>query len=180
MQRSELAILRKTFANPGLPLEWSALENVAYSRAYLRMAGLAYIIGETHRAQESLAQSLTLDPELAEEEVDELVGELINWVRNPMAADPRACLDAVKSHLPEALDTSPGFRRRLEARYSLAEGFERHSQGDLRGAGRAFLRAGTLHPGYLRDRGVISILARAAVGNRVVEWARSFVRSHTG
>jgi tetratricopeptide (TPR) repeat protein len=156
-----LTTLDKVYSNPALPPEWLALKDRAYAAAYLKAAARAYHQGAFAEARRDLAECVRLDPAMLDNEGRKLADQLLGWATAPMAQDGLGYLESVYANLPDEAAVLRQRRRRDLAQLGVQLAFEAYKTGNLRQARSALLRALRYQPGWLANRGVLSILARS-------------------
>lgn len=160
MTTATFAVLDKFFGDESLPAEWLALRDQAYSQAYLRKTAQAYRGRDYATGQHSLLQAVALDPALVDDNGDRLANHFSAWVELPKTSDKFAFLEDIYNHLPPELPTLQQRRRADLGRAAMQMAYECYAQQEMAPARTAVRRALRYQPGWLANRGVLSILLR--------------------
>lgn len=161
MTKATFAVLDKTFADPDLPESWRALKNQAYSRANLRAAAQAYLAGDFAQGAAYVSQAAALDPTLTADGGAPLARHFAAWIELPKTRDPLGFLASVYAHLPPEMDALRTRRGREIGRAAMQMAFEAQARGDMRTARRAARAAFRRDPGWLSNRGAVSVLIQS-------------------
>jgi hypothetical protein len=163
-RQGALSALDKVFRQPDLPPEIEALAPRALAWVHVVLARMCFAGGYADAAALDLEQALALDPGLA----DERNAQLLETLLSPVVLGSQSQVDLaaiVTPHLPPALRSHPANIRRALARADMAALFRWSSQVSHPAAWpairRAFWDGIRQDPGWLRNRGVWSILFRA-------------------
>lgn len=161
MTEATLAVLDKFFKDDSLPESWRAMEDTAYSRAYLRAAAQAYREEDLASARDHLSQAVSLDPELTADGGAALAAHVAAWTDLPKISDPVAYMERVCNNLPDRVE---GLRSRLRSelgRVALQQAFAAYGEREMACTRAAVRQAIRYHPRWLANRGVLSILVRS-------------------
>ena len=161
MTTASFAVLDKLFANHDLPTDWLALRDKAYSQAHLRAAAQAYLGRNFTAGGEHLTTAATLSPELLAEGGRSLAAHFAAWTELPKNDAPLLFLQDIYDNLPQALAALRPRRRSELGRMAMERAFKRYEQGDMPEARRAVRRAIQCQPGWLLNRGALSIFIRS-------------------
>ena len=161
MTTATFAVLDKLFADPDLPADWLALKDAAYSQAYLRKTAQAYRIRDYETGQDSLRQAVVLNPGLLNGNGDRLASQFSAWVELPKVSDKFDFLEDIYNNLPSDLEVLQQRRKQDLGRAAMQMAFESYEQGDMAQTRTAVRRAIHYQPGWLTNRGAISICVRA-------------------
>lgn len=161
MTTATFAVLDKLFAQPDLPPDWLALKDLAYSQAYLRKTAQAYRIRDYETGQESLRRAVQLNPGLLNGDGEQLAGQFSAWVELPKVSDKFDFLEDIYNNLPPDLEVLQRRRRQDLGRAAMQMAFESYEQGDMAQTRTAVRRAVQYQPGWLKNRGALSIFVRA-------------------
>jgi glycosyltransferase involved in cell wall biosynthesis len=131
------------------------------ARQHLVLACLGYSVGRIETARSDLRLGVELDPAWLAADGVPLVELVVAQTYSHLVEDPPAYLDTVFSNLPENLSWLRRHRRRAVAGYWAIQAFEAYGRADWPGLRRAAWLAATDDPGWLRNRGFVSIWARA-------------------
>jgi glycosyltransferase involved in cell wall biosynthesis len=163
MTEATFSVLDKHFADPDLPQEWRNYRDVAYSSAYLRAAAQAFSGQEYSLAQEYLNEAVKLNPKLISDDGELLVSKFAAWTRFPKGNDPLKFLEDIYNNLPNDLDVVRQRRRQDLGRAAMELAFNRFHDGDMKDTRTYVRRAVGYQPGWLTNRGVLSILFRSHI-----------------
>jgi tetratricopeptide (TPR) repeat protein len=164
MTTATFAVLDKVFADPGLPDDWQALRERAYSNAYLRAAAQGYQIGDIERAKASLEQAVQLNPTLAADEGAALAAHFAAWTNLPKTSEPLAFLQRIYANLPDSLAGLRARRRQHLGQAAMGYAFAAHALGDPVAAQAAAWQAVRCQPRWLANRGALALLLRSSSG----------------
>ncbi|MCB0207878.1 MAG: glycosyltransferase [Anaerolineae bacterium] len=161
MRTAMLATLDKTFSDSHLPGEWYALKNTAYAAVYVRAAARAFHANELINGKSDLDKAIQLDPTLLDNHADKLSTQLAGWADAPMVSDSLAYLERVFDNLPDSLAVLRQKKRHYLGQMAMQKAFEHYRQGDLAAARFFVRRAFRYQPGWIKNRGALSIFARS-------------------
>lgn len=163
MTAATFAVLDKLYRQPDLPEQWLALHDHAYSNAYLRGAAQAYQAADFETAKACLDSAIELRPELLADDASPLAAQFAAWACLPKASDPLGYLETTYDNLPQSLQALARRKDRELGRAAMELAFESYQQGDLETARSASLSAFKHRPGWIRNRGAVSILIRSVL-----------------
>jgi len=161
MRDGGLAALEKFYARPNLPGEVQALRSSAFAAVHLDAAFRSYIAGDVSTAGHNINQAIELDPSLLEGDPCRLVETLVGWADSPMAGNENKYLDTLAHHLPPKVPSAKWQVRKAAANRYMGQVFTAHRLGYWKTVRANLLRALWLNPIWARNRGVLSIAARA-------------------
>jgi len=161
MTEATMAVLDKVFSDEALPESWQAMRAMAYSRACLRAAAQAYREEELESAKDYLSQAVELDSNLVANDGTALATHLAAWTDLPKIRDPLTYLERIYGNLPGDLQTLRRRRRQDLGRAAMEQAFVAFAGRNLASARTAVRRAIRYQPGWLMNRGVLSILVRS-------------------
>ncbi|MCL4262305.1 MAG: glycosyltransferase [Anaerolineae bacterium] len=161
MTSATFAVLDKLFADPTLPPDWLALKDKAYSQAYLRKTAQSYRLRDYHTGQESLRQAVVLDPSLMADEGAALARHFAAWVELPKTSDKFTFLEDIYNHLPPELTPLQTRRKQELGRAAMQVAFEAYEKKEMAETRTAVRRALRYQPGWLANRGALSIFLRS-------------------
>lgn len=161
MTTATFAVLDKLFGDPTLPPEWQAMKDRAYSQANLRKTAQAYRNRDYDTGQESLRQAIALDPSLMADEGAALARHFAAWVELPKTSDKFAFLEDIYHHLPPELTPLQARRKQELGRAAMQVAFEAYEKKEMAETRTAVRRALRYQPGWLANRGALSILLRS-------------------
>jgi len=173
MRIGSIAALNKAFRNPLLLPDLKSIENIAFSRGYLRLSGLGFALGETRTAQADLRKAIDLDPSLLDKNSEILILGLVYWAHNPLCSDKRKCFQKMRKNLPYELDSQPGFIKRLEGNYFMTSAFDLYSKGKLKESRRNIMKAIFRDKNNLKNKGLVSIYMESILGTKLMNSLRS-------
>jgi glycosyltransferase involved in cell wall biosynthesis len=175
MRAGHLLFLDKTWSNPALPERLRKLREKTYGRAYAAAAGRAYRSGSLDAARSDVTEALQWDPSLLDGPTPRLLAELEAIACELRWPESLACMGRAFDNLPPAAGVLRTHRQRSLARVAMQTVFTAHARDELEVARTALLNALALDPAWLRNRGVVSILADCLVGRRTAGRARQAV-----
>ncbi len=161
MTTATFAVLDKLFADPTLPPDWQAMKDRAYSQANLRKTAQAYRNRDYDTGQESLRQAIALDPSLMADEGAALARHFAAWVELPKTSDKFAFLEDIYHNLPPELTPLQARRKQELGRAAMQVAFEAYEKKEMAETRTAVRRALRYQPGWLANRGALSILLRS-------------------
>jgi hypothetical protein len=124
--------------------------------------------GHDAYASKQFQQAFGYRPDWLTTRRDELAAFLSDSVREPtLDGAPLAVLDSLMRVLPAPSGARRAIVRRAKARVLMAEVFAAHARGDLATVRSRLLPALALDWRWLRNRGVLSLLAQCVVGKQV-------------
>jgi hypothetical protein len=95
-----LQVMEKFFAQPDLPVQYSALRERVYAAVQFEGACREYASGEFSLAPYSLEKAIQEQPGLLNGEPPQMADALISWAIDPLSANPAAYMAGVLEHLP--------------------------------------------------------------------------------
>lgn len=161
MTTATFAVLDKLFGDPTLPSEWQAMKDRAYSQAYLRKTAQAYRNRDYNTGQESLRQAIALDPSLMADEGAPLSRHFAAWVELPKTSDKITFLEDIYHNLPPELTSLQARRKQELGRAAMQAAFEAYEKKEMAETRTAVRRALRYQPGWLANRGALSIFLRS-------------------
>ena len=143
----------------------------AGQRPLLAKLYLALYLRESARGHVADARCYLAEALRCYRALDGWLEELIpDWAMRQRYGRPAALAEAVLSNLAGDLAIGPGgLRRRVLGRIHIAEAFVQHRRGHAREVRQHVWRGLRYDPSALRNRGVLSILARSFLGRPVTE-----------
>lgn len=163
MTKATFAVLDKYFSDPNLPPDWMELRDLAYSNAHLRGAAQAYRARDFHSAQEHLISAVNLNPDLVADNADLLAREFAKWITLPKTSDPLVFLEDIYANLPSSLSLVWKRRRKDLGRAAMELSFDNYDKRDLQKTKRYVRKAMMYQPGWMTNRGALSILVRSHI-----------------
>jgi glycosyltransferase involved in cell wall biosynthesis len=160
MRKALFAVLDKFFTQPDLPENIRVYKKKAYASALIHAAAFAYHCSQFHKGQVDLAEAVSLDPTLKENQYKRLVEALVGWSNDPRSTEPADFLQRIISNPPPG---QPGLSRQLRramadvylgSLFSSSRENWRTHRGDL-------FKAILYKPDWLLNRGVLRIIADA-------------------
>jgi hypothetical protein len=163
MTAATFAVLDKFFTNPALPGSWEALHDQAYSHAYLRAAAQAYNASDCETAKTCLERAVDLNPELLNNNADQLAGIFNAWTDLPKTGDPLAFAERIYNNLPESLAPLQRQRRKMLGQAAVRAAFSAYHHGDMKRTRHYAVRGMIYSPEWLLNQGVWSILVHSFI-----------------
>ncbi len=161
MRVAARTVLDKIYNGPDLPEKWSAMRDQVYSRYYLGSSAHFYRAGDYGRAIGEIREAVRLCPDLLCDNAEQLAEKIAIWANDVRITDPLKFLGDIYDHLPEELDELRRRRARDIGRIAMQFAFEAYQRGDLTHARNAAWRAFRYQPGWLTNRGALSIFVRS-------------------
>jgi glycosyltransferase involved in cell wall biosynthesis len=162
LARSRPVLLDKFFSQTAdIPLHVMSKKDYYYARAYLERSFFAITLDDAALAQGHMSRAIALYPgwtSLASAEFGDLVIAFAC-----QRSDSELALAKAVTALPADLGRNRSFVRHLEGRLYMRRVFQSDAAGDYTRIKSMLLRALPLDPSWLRNRGVIAILARSLV-----------------
>lgn len=171
MTRATFQVLDNVFRDPNLPESWRQMCDRAYSNAHLRAAAQAYQAGDLDGAKSGLVEAVRLNPDLTANNGAALADQFAAWTDLPKTSDPLAFLERIYDNLPDSLSDLRRRRQQDLGRAAMALAFDSYHRGDLAAARSAAYRAFRYQPGWLTNRGAVSVLVRS--------WLRSTAKTQS-
>lgn len=176
VRREFLSILDEFFADSGLPGDIRARRTEAYVHAFLKSAVRAFEAGDLQGGRADIERAIQLDPRVLNNRGQQIFDVLVGWGSGSLASDPDRFLRAAFGHLPDAAAAVRTRQREAKAMLAMSACFAAHAQGDRFATGRALLEGVWHEPAWLRNVGVLSIAAQAAVGPKAFAIGQRFMR----
>jgi glycosyltransferase involved in cell wall biosynthesis len=164
MKTGMLIMLDKLYAQPDLPGEIVALRDQVYANVYLNAAARAYAGGAVDEGKAWLTQAIDLNPALLAGDPPKVLDNLASFALSPLAGDSAAFMDRLMSNLPEREGLPRWSRRKARGLLHAVAAFEHHQGQDRAAAARNALSALVCDPGWVRNRGALSIIRRSLWG----------------
>jgi glycosyltransferase involved in cell wall biosynthesis len=163
IRTQSVALLDSFFARSDLPVSVLARKDTAYANAYVKGALTSYEAGQFAEAQQDIETACRLAPALLVNRGQQLFDIIVARSNNPLAANTGGYLNTVFAHLPPAAAVLQGRRREAIAAAAIDTCFRAYQERDWPKVRRTWLQAIVHDPGWLRNRGVLSI-GRQALG----------------
>lgn len=157
--RARQKVLDKLFARSDMPGEVLAERTRLYAHYHLSGACHAYACGQVTPAQRDLLRALALNPALAEDSPPPLVVYIAAVANSFRVANPHTYIDYVFDQLPASLAHLQGYRNEAFSAFHIGRVFRAYAAGQ-RPSLKDWLLGVCYAPGWLRNRGIWSILAR--------------------
>jgi glycosyltransferase involved in cell wall biosynthesis len=159
MTAASFAVLSKVFGDPSLPESWRRLREQAYGQAHLRAAANCFLAKDYVSAKANLTRAVALDRHLLSDGGRVLADRFSAWADLPKTRDPIGLLESVYNNLPDELAPLRRHRREIGL-VALRIAFEAYSSGARRAARSALWRGLRYQPGWIVNRGVLSMLLK--------------------
>ncbi len=161
MTQATFTVLDKIYSQPGLPEDWLQKHDLAYSNANLRAMAQAYQSQDYALAQKRLLEAVRLNPALIQNQSELLVQRLAALADSPKNRSPLEFLERIYAHLPtELVDLQQRSRDELGTA-AVGYAFRAYNKRDYLQARQAAKKALFYRPGWLRNRGVLSVLSKS-------------------
>lgn len=166
-----IAILKRTFDDPAFPPHLLHLRARALGSCYLRWGLYCFTAELPKEGAENIAAAFREDESLATDTDyvrDTLAYHIVNVLPSRAQVDDHseretgAWLEGVYQNWASDARAALPARSAVLAQAALIRGFDAHKQGNLEQAGLALWQAVRQQPRYLKNRGVVSILWKAA------------------
>ena len=164
-----VALLDEIFDNPRMPAQLRSLRNTAKAARLVRLAASAYLASQPNMGRGFLERALATDPTLADGNVDLLADLLVHRLAGLSLGDPSEMLRLVTSQLPGQQSFVRSLSQRLWGKFYVDAAFRSFQQGHRRQCINHALRAAWANPYALRNRGLLSILLRSMIGERLFD-----------
>jgi glycosyltransferase involved in cell wall biosynthesis len=162
MTTATFMVLDKLFKQgQPLPADWLALQDKAYSSAYIRAAAQSYRVPDYDEANGYLAQAIALNPEWLARDAQDLRTRLVSFTALPKTADPVPQLAAIYDHLPQSLAMVQAYKATDVAQAALALAFVAAQRQDWTAVRHALGYVRHYQPRLLLNRGVMKLFIRA-------------------
>lgn len=135
-----------------------------YANKRLGKAGRHYAVGDSESAKAEINRAIATDPSLPHRDRDFWLGWIMMWSRSPWVVDDRKLLSYVLSNLPESIDALRYSAGDILAQRAKA-GFYQAWQLRSREVFRHWLAVAIREPGWLLNRGGLSIIFRSLLGH---------------
>ncbi len=157
-KRDSLRFLDNFFSQPNLPPQLKTLQGPAYAQMYLRAAAANYGAMRVEEATQDVVQALKLNPGLAADKGKLALDMLLGYARSPLIKDPLGYTRIVLANLPEQPFTIADRRARLLGQVAAGLFFSASESRNWAAVPAMFVKMVGYDPGWLRNRGVWSIL----------------------
>ncbi len=161
MTNATFAVLEKVYQSNDLPPAWQALRDRAYSNASLRAMAQAYHAQDYPQAKEYLLQAVRLNPALGENQANLLANRLSALATSPKILEPLEFLSRIYAHLPAELPELRAQAPQRLSQFAMDSAFEANAGGNYPDVRKYIWQALRYQPGWMTNRGVLSVLARA-------------------
>ena len=161
MTHATFAVLEKVFRSPDLPPAWQALHDRAYSNAYLRAMAQAYHAQDFPQAKEFMIEAIRLNTALGENQAELLAKKLSALATSPKILDPLEFLARIYNNLPAELPELRAQASKQLSQFAMDTAFEANAHQNYPAVRKNIWRALRYQPGWLTNRGVLSVLTRA-------------------
>lgn len=156
-----MAYLEKIFNDPRLPSDLLALQNSVSAKHLIIKAASAYLASEVIIGQDMLRRAIAVDPALADQNIDPLVNQFVNFIIGHSPDNPENVLRLVMQHLPGDRLFARRFERQLRHKFYVEAAFEAYRSGRrLKCKKYAFLAFINNIPSALRNHGLLLMLIR--------------------
>lgn len=163
---SSMGVLEKTFNDPRMPESIKSLQSTSYAARLVKFAASGYISDDPTSGKPFLAQALEADPSLQSENFHILVTKLFGYLFGLSMLEPKEALLRMIPHLAGERPFQRKLARALLTRYYTNEAFLANRSGSLAQSRRYAIRAIWANPLNLKNRGLVSILLHALIGQR--------------
>lgn len=159
-------MLTKVYRIPEVERALGVSEREAFAFAHLIGSWRSYSVGQLEEAKGDLSRAIQLDPSLLDNDGEQILNGIWAWARTPFTfmSDPEAFVEIVVSHLPEELARLRWSKRRTMAGIRIVEAFGSYQQREMKRVRQAVLQALFIYPGWIRNRGMISISLESVLG----------------
>lgn len=159
-------ILDRVFSDPRVPADVKALRNRIYGLRLVVLAASAYLASDPGLGRNFLERAVITDPSLMCQNSQLAANKIVNHLVGLSLDDPAKILQLVTANLPEKIASSKRFGQQLWGSFYIQQAFKAYQLGQRWRCLDSALRAITCTPAYLRNRGLISIMAQSLVGYR--------------
>lgn len=161
--RARSAMLDKFFAQPELPARLKSAENHVRAHHFFQLACLEYEAGLLEDARKHVEEAIRLEPAFLDPKSTLAFDVIAGWTGHPLNLQPpEEFVRTVFENLPPAAQSlRRRFMRSALGQATASEYFRSFLRGDWRRVRRLLLRLLWLSPGWLFNRGVLAIGARA-------------------
>ncbi|MGH2538034.1 MAG: glycosyltransferase family 2 protein [Candidatus Promineifilaceae bacterium] len=172
-KHGKLAMLDKIFSDSNVQAAIGITKANAYAKVYMGFACLGYAFEDVEAAKADLARATNLDPSLLANDADRLLEIVAAYAWNHLTGDPTEYTRRVFMNLPDHLATLQPLARKALARTWTVGAFRAYQYQELGEARRAALRALTIAPSVLLNRGLVSILVQSVTAGSGLRRARA-------
>lgn len=145
----------------------------AYAKMHFGCACNLYGAGQIEEAQAALAHAIELDPGLLQDSDGRFLNTILAWAQVAPTADPWQYLHTIFDNLPSSAAALAALRTKAFGGVWVVRAFEAYRRGDMTVVRRAVPRAVRRYPGWLGNRGLVSIWLESWVGAKVMRFVRS-------
>jgi glycosyltransferase involved in cell wall biosynthesis len=161
MTTATFAVLDKLYQSEGIPSDWLAMKNQAYSMASLRAAANAYLTEDFDQAKKYLSQALNLYPKLSQDNGVSVAKQFRSWSDSPKIMDSLRFLEQIYNHLPAELDHLQHQRRKWLAEAAASLAFQAYANKHYREVPGYVMKSWYYSWSNLTNRGLASILGKS-------------------
>jgi len=161
MTNATFAVLEKVYQSNDLPPAWQALRDRAYSNASLRAMAQAYHAQDFPQAKEFMIEAIRLNPALGENQADLLANRLSALATSPKILEPLEFLSRIYAHLPDELPELRAQAPQRLSQFAMDSAFAANAGENYQAVRKYIWQALRYQPGWLTNRGVLSVLTRA-------------------
>lgn len=163
MKAGMLRVLDNFYRQESLPESLRSLRDLAYAKVYLNVAARAFAGGHNEEGVACLAMAVKLNPDLRDGQPPRFLDALASFALQPLREDPVLFLQRIVQHLPQELASSICHPYETRAVFYGVSAFDAYERGAYRKAIIHAANAIKLDWRWLRNRGLLKILAQSAI-----------------
>lgn len=170
---SEFIVLDNAYRHSRMPVELHKIQGLAKAAQLIRVAGSAYLVQQPEIARSILERAIHLEPSLTGQNIEFLASRLVNYVTGLSRLDPNQTIREVISNLPGEGSLRRKLKREVLGQFHLVGAFEASQAGNHGRTRHHAIRAIGYRISWVRNRGLLSILIRSLIGDRLFSGLKS-------
>lgn len=164
MTEASFSVLEKLFSQTQLPQEWKDRRDLAFSQSHLRAAANAYAVGDFLDGRRHLDLAVTLNPNLIENNCQNIIDQMLAWTELPKLQKPLNFLENVFDQLPRSLDEIISPRKnRILTTFAINLGFKSFANHDYENVRNYFFFAIKNDFRWIFNPGVVSAFVKSII-----------------
>jgi glycosyltransferase involved in cell wall biosynthesis len=169
MRNGHLKMLSKIYDIPEVAAALGRSSEEAFAEAYLENSFRLYATGQTEEAQADMSKAIQMAPAWLDNNGEGILQGMWAWANNPLIDAPKAFMEIILNHLPQELAHIKWNKSQVIAGAWITKAFDAYRHGQMKTVRQALAKALIIYPGWIRNRGVVSIGMKSIVGR----WMRS-------
>lgn len=167
VKNSRMNLLAKSFARKEFVANIRMSKEEVYARFHLALAWQAYSLGYANEGKQELIEAVASYPVLVENNADSIFKSMLDYSQYFLVNDPDRFLQFAFEQLPPEVHPLAARRKELIAKNAMGQAWKAKRDGNFGVMRKYTLRAISLEPGCLKDRGIQSMLLQSFLGDRL-------------